>query len=155
VALSTNTAGCTAFGIDPANMFGFWDWVRALRGCVRVRVRVYVRARVCARESACASVNACVSLGISRSSSAPAPLASPGAHFSASYQALTFQPRTAHFSASYQALTFQPRTAHFSASYQALTFQPLTRLPLAPLALDRGAARATRRHPHDATQRDA
>ncbi|KAJ1626046.1 glucose phosphate isomerase a [Pavlovales sp. CCMP2436] len=27
VALSTNTEGCTAFGIDPANMFGFWDWV--------------------------------------------------------------------------------------------------------------------------------
>jgi len=27
VALSTNTEGCKAFGIDPANMFGFWDWV--------------------------------------------------------------------------------------------------------------------------------
>jgi glucose-6-phosphate isomerase len=27
VAVSTNTAEVTAFGIDPANMFGFWDWV--------------------------------------------------------------------------------------------------------------------------------
>jgi glucose-6-phosphate isomerase len=27
VAVSTNTAGVTQFGIDPANMFGFWDWV--------------------------------------------------------------------------------------------------------------------------------
>jgi glucose-6-phosphate isomerase len=27
VALSTNTAGVTSFGIDPANMFEFWDWV--------------------------------------------------------------------------------------------------------------------------------
>ncbi len=27
VALSTNTAEVTKFGIDPANMFGFWDWV--------------------------------------------------------------------------------------------------------------------------------
>ncbi len=27
VALSTNTAEVTAFGIDPANMFEFWDWV--------------------------------------------------------------------------------------------------------------------------------
>ncbi|HEY1410913.1 MAG TPA: glucose-6-phosphate isomerase [Rhodopila sp.] len=27
VALSTNTAAVTKFGIDPANMFGFWDWV--------------------------------------------------------------------------------------------------------------------------------
>jgi len=27
VALSTNRAGVTAFGIDPDNMFGFWDWV--------------------------------------------------------------------------------------------------------------------------------
>ncbi len=27
VAVSTNTAGVTAFGIDPANMFRFWDWV--------------------------------------------------------------------------------------------------------------------------------
>jgi glucose-6-phosphate isomerase len=27
VALSTNAAAVTAFGIDPANMFGFWDWV--------------------------------------------------------------------------------------------------------------------------------
>ena len=27
VALSTNTEGVKAFGIDPANMFGFWDWV--------------------------------------------------------------------------------------------------------------------------------
>ena len=27
VALSTNTAAVTAFGIDPANMFAFWDWV--------------------------------------------------------------------------------------------------------------------------------
>jgi glucose-6-phosphate isomerase len=27
VALSTNEAGVTAFGIDPANMFVFWDWV--------------------------------------------------------------------------------------------------------------------------------
>lgn len=27
VALSTNKAAVTAFGIDPANMFGFWDWV--------------------------------------------------------------------------------------------------------------------------------
>jgi glucose-6-phosphate isomerase len=26
-ALSTNAEGVTAFGIDPANMFGFWDWV--------------------------------------------------------------------------------------------------------------------------------
>ena len=27
VALSTNTAEVTKFGIDPENMFGFWDWV--------------------------------------------------------------------------------------------------------------------------------
>jgi glucose-6-phosphate isomerase len=27
VAVSTNEAEATAFGIDPANMFGFWDWV--------------------------------------------------------------------------------------------------------------------------------
>ncbi len=27
VAVSTNAAEVTAFGIDPANMFGFWDWV--------------------------------------------------------------------------------------------------------------------------------
>ncbi len=27
VALSTNTAAVEAFGIDPANMFEFWDWV--------------------------------------------------------------------------------------------------------------------------------
>jgi glucose-6-phosphate isomerase len=27
VAVSTNTDGVTKFGIDPANMFGFWDWV--------------------------------------------------------------------------------------------------------------------------------
>jgi glucose-6-phosphate isomerase len=26
-AVSTNIAGVTAFGIDPANTFGFWDWV--------------------------------------------------------------------------------------------------------------------------------
>jgi len=27
VAVSTNTEGVTKFGIDPQNMFGFWDWV--------------------------------------------------------------------------------------------------------------------------------
>jgi glucose-6-phosphate isomerase len=27
VAVSTNTQAVTEFGIDPANMFGFWDWV--------------------------------------------------------------------------------------------------------------------------------
>jgi glucose-6-phosphate isomerase len=27
VAVSTNTDAVTAFGIDPDNMFGFWDWV--------------------------------------------------------------------------------------------------------------------------------
>ena len=27
VAVSTNEAGVVDFGIDPANMFGFWDWV--------------------------------------------------------------------------------------------------------------------------------
>jgi len=27
VAVSTNEAGVTEFGIDPANMLGFWDWV--------------------------------------------------------------------------------------------------------------------------------
>lgn len=27
VAVSTNTDGVTEFGIDPQNMFGFWDWV--------------------------------------------------------------------------------------------------------------------------------
>ncbi len=27
VAVSTNRDGVTEFGIDPANMFGFWDWV--------------------------------------------------------------------------------------------------------------------------------
>jgi len=27
VAVSTNSEAVTAFGIDPANMFGFWDWV--------------------------------------------------------------------------------------------------------------------------------
>jgi glucose-6-phosphate isomerase len=27
VAISTNEAGVAKFGIDTANMFGFWDWV--------------------------------------------------------------------------------------------------------------------------------
>src|SRR5690606_24880988 len=27
VAVSTNKAAVEAFGIDPENMFGFWDWV--------------------------------------------------------------------------------------------------------------------------------
>jgi glucose-6-phosphate isomerase len=27
VAVSTNAAEVAKFGIDPANMFGFWDWV--------------------------------------------------------------------------------------------------------------------------------
>ena len=27
VAVSTNREGVAGFGIDPANMFGFWDWV--------------------------------------------------------------------------------------------------------------------------------
>jgi len=27
VAVSTNRDAVTAFGIDPANMFEFWDWV--------------------------------------------------------------------------------------------------------------------------------
>ena len=27
VAVSTNAAEVAEFGIDPANMFGFWDWV--------------------------------------------------------------------------------------------------------------------------------
>src|SRR5437764_14138992 len=27
VAVSTNAGKVSAFGIDPANMFGFWDWV--------------------------------------------------------------------------------------------------------------------------------
>ena len=27
VAVSTNAEGVAQFGIDPANMFGFWDWV--------------------------------------------------------------------------------------------------------------------------------
>ena len=27
VAVSTNTAAVKKFGIDTANMFGFWDWV--------------------------------------------------------------------------------------------------------------------------------
>ena len=27
VAVSTNIEGVAKFGIDPANMFGFWDWV--------------------------------------------------------------------------------------------------------------------------------
>jgi glucose-6-phosphate isomerase len=27
VAVSTNAPGCSAFGIDTANVFGFWDWV--------------------------------------------------------------------------------------------------------------------------------
>ncbi len=27
VAVSTNATGVSGFGIDPANMFGFWDWV--------------------------------------------------------------------------------------------------------------------------------
>jgi len=27
VAVSTNTAAVREFGIDPANMFEFWDWV--------------------------------------------------------------------------------------------------------------------------------
>src|SRR3712207_1109576 len=27
VAVSTNAAEVARFGIDPANMFGFWDWV--------------------------------------------------------------------------------------------------------------------------------
>jgi glucose-6-phosphate isomerase len=33
VALSTNTEGVKAFGIDPINMFAFWDW--ALLACQR------------------------------------------------------------------------------------------------------------------------
>ncbi len=45
VALSTNTKAVTAFGIDPANMFGFWDWVGgrySLWSCIGLSIALAV-----------------------------------------------------------------------------------------------------------------
>lgn len=45
VAVSTNEPAVRAFGIDPANMFGFWDWVGgrySLWGAIGLPIAVYV-----------------------------------------------------------------------------------------------------------------
>jgi len=45
VAVSTNEAAVRAFGIDPANMFGFWDWVGgrySLWSAIGLPVALYV-----------------------------------------------------------------------------------------------------------------
>jgi glucose-6-phosphate isomerase len=45
VALSTNSSAVTAFGIDPANMFPFWDWVGgrySLYSCIGLPICVSV-----------------------------------------------------------------------------------------------------------------
>ncbi|KAJ2708932.1 glucose-6-phosphate isomerase, partial [Coemansia spiralis] len=45
VALSTNTAGVEAFGIDPQNMFQFWDWVGgrySLWSAIGLSIAIYV-----------------------------------------------------------------------------------------------------------------
>ncbi|MGC9468829.1 MAG: glucose-6-phosphate isomerase [Anaerolineae bacterium] len=45
VAMSTNTEGVTAFGIDPANMFEFWDWVGgrySLWSAIGLSIALYV-----------------------------------------------------------------------------------------------------------------
>ena len=45
VALSTNKAACEKFGIDPANMFEFWDWVGgrySLWSAIGLSIAVYV-----------------------------------------------------------------------------------------------------------------
>lgn len=45
VAISTNQAGCRAFGIDVSNMFEFWDWVGgrySLWSAIGLSVAIYV-----------------------------------------------------------------------------------------------------------------
>ncbi len=45
VAVSTNEAAVRAFGIDPANMFGFWDWVGgrySLWSAIGLPIAVYI-----------------------------------------------------------------------------------------------------------------
>ena len=45
VAVSTNTPGCKAFGIDPNNMFEFWDWVGgrySLWSAVGLSIALYI-----------------------------------------------------------------------------------------------------------------
>ncbi|KCV72124.1 glucose-6-phosphate isomerase [Fonticula alba] len=45
VALSTNQRGCQEFGIDPANMFEFWDWVGgrfSMWGAVGLSIALFV-----------------------------------------------------------------------------------------------------------------
>ncbi|KAJ1678863.1 glucose-6-phosphate isomerase, partial [Spiromyces aspiralis] len=45
VALSTNTEGVTQFGIDPKNMFQFWDWVGgrySLWSAIGLSIAVYI-----------------------------------------------------------------------------------------------------------------
>lgn len=45
VALSTNTAAVTAFGIDKANMFAFWDWVGgrySLWSAIGLSIAIYI-----------------------------------------------------------------------------------------------------------------
>ncbi|KAJ2787847.1 glucose-6-phosphate isomerase, partial [Coemansia helicoidea] len=45
VALSTNTVGVSAFGIDPQNMFQFWDWVGgrySLWSAIGLSIAIYV-----------------------------------------------------------------------------------------------------------------
>lgn len=42
VAVSTNESGVTAFGIDAANMFTFWDWVGGKTNAASLRYGRYV-----------------------------------------------------------------------------------------------------------------
>ncbi|KAJ2184383.1 glucose-6-phosphate isomerase, partial [Coemansia sp. RSA 530] len=45
VALSTNTEGVSAFGIDPNNMFQFWDWVGgrySLWSAIGLSIAIYI-----------------------------------------------------------------------------------------------------------------
>ena len=37
IACSANVEGATAFGINPDNVFGFWDWVGGRYRCVHGR----------------------------------------------------------------------------------------------------------------------
>lgn len=45
IALSTNTEACTKFGIDPANMFEFWNWVGgrySLWSAIGISIALYI-----------------------------------------------------------------------------------------------------------------
>jgi glucose-6-phosphate isomerase len=48
VALSTNTVEVTKFGIDPKNMFEFWDWVGgrySLWSAIGLSIALYIGMR--------------------------------------------------------------------------------------------------------------